>query len=109
MLHVVPCTPSGIRACVSVTSPIRHLCPFKDEIDDGFVTITWSVSAGQTLELHSLCEYLDSFEGIEVSHEDITAWIMDAISSAGMSGVRVSTSWVTAGMDVTVIRGDESA
>jgi len=38
---------------VEATGPVTHLCPHRDEIDHGTVTITW-VCEGRTIELHSL-------------------------------------------------------
>jgi NADPH-dependent 7-cyano-7-deazaguanine reductase QueF len=89
-------------ASVSVTAPLTHLCPFRDEIDEGTVTISWDV-AGGTLELHSLRRYLDRFRASKLSHEEATARIFHDLSSeVGVRLLSVSSTWSTAGMEVAV-------
>lgn len=85
---------------MSATSPIRHLCPFKDETDDGTITVSWRTLNG-TLELHSLRAYFRSFADAATSHESLTDTIyreLQRIPSVRVLGV--STSWETAGMAV---------
>ena len=93
----------GRNEVVSVTGPLVHRCPFRDEWDYGHVTITWQVD-GQTLELHDLATYLESYSTVVVSHEDITGQIFWDVKAAGLDGVKVETEWDTAGFKVTVVR-----
>jgi NADPH-dependent 7-cyano-7-deazaguanine reductase QueF len=97
--HVLP-VDSTADVTMTVSSPLRHLCPFVDEVDEGSVNITWQVN-GATFELHSLHEYLDGFKDSELSHEAITDLIRHNLSvTQGIEIVSVTTHWQTAGMDV---------
>jgi len=96
---------SGADVTVSVSSPLKHRCPFVDEVDDGSVDISWRC-VGQTLELHSLAEWLRQWEASELSHEATTNSIKHALSAfGGIKDVTVTTRWATAGMSVTVTGG----
>lgn len=98
MIAGVPSTP-GVR--VTVTAPIRHLCPFKDEIDDGELTLAWRTDHS-TVELHSLRLFLGAFADARISHEEVVSEIWGAMNRVdGIRGVSVSTSWRTAGMEVS--------
>lgn len=86
---------------VTAAGPLRHLCPHRDEVDRGSVTITWR-TAGQTFELHALAEYLLSWRTAKVSHEEITDRIaFDLHTVAGVELITVETRWQTAGLEVT--------
>lgn len=98
-LALVPCA-DPVR--VAVTFPVMHLCPFRDEVDEGRVQIAWTV-AGSTLELHALAAWLDGFKGDRISHEDVTADIAEHLDGLpGIADVEVSTTWNTAGGSVEV-------
>lgn len=85
---------------MSVTSPIRHLCPWREEVDDGHITITWRTLNG-TLELHDLRDYLKSFAEAEISHESLTDSIYRELNRTPcIRLIDVSTNWRTAGMEV---------
>lgn len=85
---------------LSVKSSIQHMCPFKNEVDCGTITVAWQVD-GHTLELHSLREYFHSFIDREISHEELTDEIRAELSTHhGITDVTVSTRWHTAGMEV---------
>lgn len=85
---------------MTVTSPIRHLCPFVNEVDEGAVTIGWDAE-GWTFELHALRAYLNAFADREISHEELTGEIRAELSTHhGINAVTVETHWDTAGMDV---------
>lgn len=93
--------PSTADVTLSATAPLVHRCPFVDEVDNGTVTISWRVD-GQTLELHSLRVYLNGFRDSEISHETVTDRIRhDLATIPGVADVTVSTTWDTAGMEVT--------
>lgn len=80
-----------------VTVNVQKRCPYKDELDDSTATLTFDVSAGDGPELHDLAANLDSFRDIALSHEAFTALL------AGTPGcVAASSTWRTAGMEVTV-------
>jgi NADPH-dependent 7-cyano-7-deazaguanine reductase QueF len=98
--------PRGV--ILSATAPARHLCPFKNEKDEGTVTVYW-VTEGRTLELHSLRRHLDDFaaaySNTEISHEEYTQRVRDGLTFQGhLHGLRITmvvTNWDTAGMPVS--------
>lgn len=75
-----------------VTGPITHLCPHKDEVDIGTVTLTWE---GEAPELHKLALDLQSFHSWPITHEALTAELAVRYPSA-----KVTTTWQTAGLTV---------
>jgi NADPH-dependent 7-cyano-7-deazaguanine reductase QueF len=92
---------SGADVQVTATADLQHLCPFVDEVDHGTITIAWHCN-GATLELHSLREYLDGFKDSELSHEALTDLIRHDLSViARIDLISVTTTWQTAGMEVT--------
>lgn len=94
--------PEDAPARITVTSPLVHLCPHVDEVDEGSAVISWTC-AGATLELHSLAAYLGTFAEERVSHEELThalQWNLGRLH--GIADVHVATSWTTAGMLVQV-------
>lgn len=94
---------------MSATSPIQHMCPFVQEVDNGTITVSWDTD-GWTLELHSLRAYLNTFQGREISHEELTAEIEAELSGfVGIAAVTVTTTWRTAGMEVVVTTSEVSA
>lgn len=86
-----------VKAVVDITvyRELRHLCPFKGELDIGRVKIELCSADGWTTELHSLDEYLQAFAILEISHEELT----DVIA-VDTRAIRVTTYWRTAGMEV---------
>lgn len=97
---------NGLR--VTATFPVTHRCPFRDELDEGTVTVSWTTTHHLTIELHSLAAYLTEFRDLAISHEDLTARLLDDLQSAGqgrspfsVTEVEVSTAWTTAGAAVT--------
>jgi NADPH-dependent 7-cyano-7-deazaguanine reductase QueF len=103
MIETVGCD-SDVR--VTITGPIGHLCPYRDETDHGTIDITWTV-AGQTLELHSLAAYLRGWADARLAHEQLTDLIRhDLATMPGITRVTVSTAWQTAGMRVHVSTGE---
>lgn len=93
--------PAAVR--VTVISTVRHLCPFKTEVDHGTVRISWSTTLGQTVELHALAALLRRYDDTEISHEQWTAEVAAAIETgAEVDGLVVETEWITAGLNVRV-------
>lgn len=86
---------------VSAAGPVVHLCPFKDERDDGQVTITWHTE-GQTVELHSLAAYLAGFADLKISHETLARRIEDDLTEfcPGITDPSVTVTFQTAGFTV---------
>lgn len=82
-----------------VKGSLRHLCPFKDEDDDGVIFLTWDFD-GETFELHSLAAYLNSFRMLKITHEELSHRIMRDLSAWG---VDVRTEFTTAELEVTVL------
>jgi NADPH-dependent 7-cyano-7-deazaguanine reductase QueF len=74
-----------------------------EEVDTGTVTITWRCEQN-TIELHSLAAYLDSWAEQKISSEEITEQIMRDLEQQldGIQSMSVSTTWETAGMTVTI-------
>lgn len=94
----VPSVP-GVR--VTVTAAVRHLCPFKDEVDDGRLTLSWRTDHS-TVELHSLRRFLGVFADARISHEEVVSEIWGAMNRVdGIRSVSISTAWRTADMGVT--------
>jgi NADPH-dependent 7-cyano-7-deazaguanine reductase QueF len=88
---------------VTVVMPVTHLCPFRDEVDNGAITILWVVGGASTFELHALRAYLDSWSDTQVSHEDLTSQVLDFLNSLdGPDVLEVESTWNTAGGEVTV-------
>src|SRR5687768_16525232 len=77
---VVVAAPAG--AVVSATGDVSHLCPYKDEEDEGTVTVRWRTITS-TIELHSLRVYLDLFDEALVSHETLADQFTEDISRLG--------------------------
>ncbi|UVF61162.1 hypothetical protein SEA_AOKA_39 [Arthrobacter phage Aoka] len=99
MIETVSSSPGLTMA---VTSPLVHLCPFKDETDAGTITVTWQTLNG-TIELHSLRAYFDSFAGSTVSHEGLTDTIRRELQRIpSIKALDVTTAWTTAGMETVV-------
>lgn len=90
------------RARVTARGPIRHLCPYVDEVDEGHIEITWS-TAGCTIELHSLRDYLDTFAKSPISHEAVAALVLMELEGAtGIEDIEVRLEFQTAGFGCTV-------
>jgi len=95
-------TPAPVE--VEVSQAITHLCPFRNEVDRGVVTVKWFCD-GKTFELHELASYLDSFARREISHEELVADVVNDLSAYdGIRHVVASFTTETAGMDVRVRR-----
>ena len=90
---------------VTVEGPLVHRCPFVKEDDVGTVELSWVVTNGMTLELHTLREWLDAFVDVEITHEALTVRILEAVGAAGVTVGQVHTTWSTAGMTVRVTAG----
>lgn len=84
---------------MQVTAPLRHLCPFVDEVDDGTVTVRWSTRGG-TFELHALAGYFAGWADSTLSHEEITDRILTDLQALRVEVLEVVTTWTTAGMEV---------
>lgn len=92
-------TPAEVT--VTAFGPIRHICPYVDELDEGTVEITWSTS-GATFELHALRQYLDGFADVKASHEEVAAAIRVDLDSPGLTVTEVVVRFPTARFEVTV-------
>lgn len=92
---------SGAPATVTVTVDVVHMCPFKDEVDEGSLTVVFEV-ADQTIELHSLKRWLDTLDEWKVTHEGFTFHVKDTLQTVGVRVRRCETIWDTAGMYVRV-------
>lgn len=91
--------PDESDVTVTATTQMRHLCPHRDEVDRGTIAITWEC-AGQTIELHSLAEYLKTWHKARISHERLTDRIQHDLALPGIGEVRVESTWNTAAMEV---------
>lgn len=100
-IQTVPCD-----VCVqcSLTVHVTPFCPVKDEIDGYDVTVTWQTD-DQTFEKWALKERIESYNGSELTQEELTARLGDAVDTEGV--VRPSvTVQDTRHMDMTVRVGD---
>lgn len=96
--EIVPHNRAAVRMVIS--SPLRHQCPFVDEVDQGAIALTWTTDGG-TIELHSLRKYLDGFRDRRISHEELTGLIRGEVRGLdGIKDITVETTWNTAGMGV---------
>lgn len=95
----VPCA-DEVRMSAEFTA--RHLCPFREEIDDGTVTVSWVTSHGVTFELHALADAIGAREGEEVSHERWTADLTARLAEVDVADLAVTSTWTTAGATITV-------
>lgn len=82
-------------SCV-VTADVVKLCPFRREVDHGRV---WFEFDRDAPELHDLAEYLGGLTDALLSHEEYTRLLRSEI------GGRVTTTWRTAGLDITCTEG----
>lgn len=98
--------PAAAKVTASATAQVDHLCPFKDETDEGSVTIIWDC-AGDTVELHSLSLFLAAFAFEKISHEDLVGEIFARFEALAPRVVirSVTARFTTAGIDVEVRRG----
>jgi NADPH-dependent 7-cyano-7-deazaguanine reductase QueF len=95
----VPC---DATVTVSATVALTHQCPFRDEVDEGIVTITWT-TAGKTLELHALTSWLNGFARTAISHEDLTEEVDERLAALpGIARVYVTSRWTTGRAKVVV-------
>lgn len=93
-------SPDGPR--VTIGALLVHRCPYADEVDHGAVTIVWNC-LGQTIELHSLAEYLRQFADVAQPHEWIAARIAHELGALdGITGVVVRVEFTTASLSVGV-------
>lgn len=91
---------------VTLKAPVTKRCPYRDERDDGTVTATFEVESGDIPDLHDLASVLHSYAVVRLSHEAFTADVLDRWSPHGC--VAVTSTWHTAGMEVTVdVPGDQ--
>ncbi len=80
---------------VTITADVQHLCPYRDEVDQGIAAITLDVPSGDAPELHDMRSRLDGWAVRKISHEAMTREI-----AAYFRAIRVVTTWRTAGMEV---------
>lgn len=92
---------------VTVTGPLHHLCPYKDEADSGTVTIAWR-SANTTFEMHSLAAFLNYWRSKRISHEELVDEIFEQLQHLAADDApdirSVTACFTTAGMTVEVSR-----
>jgi NADPH-dependent 7-cyano-7-deazaguanine reductase QueF len=92
--------PTAQDITVTATAYIRHRCPYRDEIDEGTISITWQ-TRGATFELHSLRAYLDGFADTLISHEALTGAVRHELAQQEpITIVAVESCWDTADMEV---------
>lgn len=87
-----------VRMRVTVTGPIRKLCPYRDERDEGTATLTFDLPSGDAPELHQLAKQLDAIGDQKASHEDYTRALYATWQHAGLT--HVETLWHTAGLEI---------
>lgn len=100
---VVPESEYGVE--VTIHPSIQHRCPHKDELDEGWITITWRCE-GASIELHSLAAWLDRFKDVEISHEGLVGLVTRELALLDPRVVLVEApraGFVTAGIPVEVV------
>lgn len=80
----------------TVTAKVVKLCPFRDEVDHGTVTLTFD--SDDLPELHAVAADLGDYRGVKLTHEEFTRRVLD--NYAGRACVAVESTWQTAGLDV---------
>lgn len=83
---------------ISVECAVTHLCPYVDERDLGTLRATWEGN----VEFYTLAHRLSAWSDKSATHEEMTASIARSIAELGGACVLVTTTWRTAGFDVTV-------
>lgn len=90
-------------ATVELAARLAHQCPHRNETDRGDIALTWTVT-DVTLEIHDLVTYLDEWADVHITHEALTDRIWHDLKNAGVAPVSVTTTWITAGANITVRR-----
>jgi len=91
-----------VQVSMEASMRMLHLCPVKDETDDGTVKVCWMTN-GSTIELHSLAEYLSEFATVAITHEDLVDQIAEDIAKVAKGSIQeisVSFTGFTAGMSI---------
>lgn len=91
---------------VTISGPVTKRCPYREEVDEGTVTLTFDVGDDEAPELHGLAARLRRHEDARVSHEAYSLALIDDLGPSGC--VHVRTTWQTAGLEVTVDVPDRS-
>jgi NADPH-dependent 7-cyano-7-deazaguanine reductase QueF len=87
---------------LTVTADLTHVCPVVKERDFGKVAITYK-PATSLLELHALRRYLDGYDGLSITHEELTASIKTRLTAdLKPEFLTVTTAWTTAGLSYEV-------
>jgi len=91
---------------VIISAYFRAICPVTKTVDEYDVTIEYVPNEdGVYVELESLRKYLDSFEGVEIFHEDLTARLAERLVEAiRPKYLAVSLRSRFLGMTITVIK-----
>jgi NADPH-dependent 7-cyano-7-deazaguanine reductase QueF len=84
-----------------VTTDISPKCPVVDETDHYGVTVAWDTT-DVTLEKHDLHRYLQSFDGAEITQEELAHEIALTVRDAGVVAVEVRVQ-DTEHMDMEVV------
>lgn len=100
---MIQALPTDADCTVTVTGDITHQCPYRDEVDEGQVTLAW-LCQGATIELHSLAAYLDAWKDCTVSHEQLVDRLALDLGTASpeVHLISVVARFTTAGMSVEV-------
>jgi len=103
MITTVPASPGVV--CEAVAARFLHMCPVKDEVDNGALTIGWTTT-DVTLELHSLAAYLRSWADAAITHEELCLQIVEDLAWTRVTNVTVSYTGTTAGLLITATGGN---
>lgn len=85
MIKTVPCS-DEVRC--TVRKQIRAQCPIQDELDTYDLTVSWTTNP-DTIEKHSLDEYLNSLQGTERTQEALAAAIADELAALAVRSPEV--------------------
>jgi NADPH-dependent 7-cyano-7-deazaguanine reductase QueF len=91
----------GRQVHVTLTAPVTHKCPVNASTDDDTVEVSYWAEGG-VIEAESFATYLDLFEHMGVTIEELTTMIRDDLRASGIIGAKV-TMWGVHGERVNVI------
>lgn len=96
-VETVPCD-SDVE--VSLTTECRPECPIEDETDRYLVTVEWQPDS-ETFEKWSLLDFVEEWDGREVSQEELADAVHCALEAADVRNLSVTVTDVKhTGMEV---------
>lgn len=82
---------------VTLSTPLTHRCPYRDERDVGHLWFSYSTEHGE-IELYRFAELVAAYDREAITHESLTEDLAMLFAPFHPS---VVTEWMTAGVVVT--------